>query len=183
MSDNYINTSSNSNNLNIQFQWNLAERHFKNGINFKKQKKYEPAIEEFSKAIELNSRYCDAYYNRGFIKSTCGDFKGALEDYTKTIEINPKYILPYYSRGAIKLQLEDFNGAEEDFSKAIELSPNLACAFNGRGAARLMLRNYTGAVKDFNKAVELDPNYFEEKEIDGLNKKLTKANLKVRKAI
>ena len=42
-----------------------AEEHCERGIAFIEEDDYEQAVTEFSKAIELDSDYAEAYYNRG----------------------------------------------------------------------------------------------------------------------
>ena len=51
------------------------------------------AIEDYTKAIEIDPKNASAYHNRGLAKVDLGDEKGALEDYVKAIELNPRYIL------------------------------------------------------------------------------------------
>ncbi|MCU4139364.1 MAG: hypothetical protein MW690_001296 [Methanophagales archaeon] len=50
---------------------------------------YEQAIEDFSKAIELNPNYAGAYYNRGIAYAKLNQHERAIEDYNKAIELNP----------------------------------------------------------------------------------------------
>ena len=56
------------------------------------------AIEEYSKAIEINPEDASAYYNRGNKKSDLKDYRGAIKDYSKAIEIDPENASAYYNR-------------------------------------------------------------------------------------
>ena len=51
---------------------------------------YDKAIADYTKAIEIASKGCDAYYNRGDAWQSKGDHGKAIADYTKAIEIDPK---------------------------------------------------------------------------------------------
>ncbi len=50
------------------------------------------AIEDYARAIKIDTSYDTAYYNRGLMKSAIGDREGELADYNKTLSINPKYL-------------------------------------------------------------------------------------------
>jgi tetratricopeptide (TPR) repeat protein len=81
----------------------------------------EGAIEDFTRAIDIDPEYADAYYNRACAKYDLDDCAGAVEDYTKTIELDPKYKDAYYNRGCAKYDLGDSTGALKDLRKAVKL--------------------------------------------------------------
>lgn len=90
---------------------------------------YGGAIQDYSKAIELNPNNVYHYYNnRGLTKSHLEDYRGAIQDYNKAIELSPNYAGAYYNRGIAKYNLVDINGACLDWSKAGELG--FAQAYN-----------------------------------------------------
>ena len=49
---------------------------------------YQGAIEDYSRAIELNPKNEDPYINRGHAKFNLEDYQGAIEDYSKVIELD-----------------------------------------------------------------------------------------------
>ena len=59
------------------------------------------AIEHFSKAIDLNPEYAEAYKMRGFVYNETDDLEYALKDLTRTIELNPEDTEAYKTRGII----------------------------------------------------------------------------------
>ena len=59
----------------------------------------DKAIEDYTKAIELNPQHANAYHNRGLAWSKKGDRDKAIEDYNKAIELNPQYADAYNNRG------------------------------------------------------------------------------------
>ncbi len=80
------------------------------------------AMQDFLKALKINSESYDGYYRRGLLKYDLNDWKGALSDLSKAIEIKPDNDgYPYYYRGMAKEETDDSEGAAEDFSKAFEL--------------------------------------------------------------
>jgi tetratricopeptide (TPR) repeat protein len=118
---------------------------------------YAGAIEDFSRAIELNPNSAEAYDSRGIAKEGLGDCAGAIEDFSRAIDLNPKYVDAYYNRGFVLRELGAYNSAIEDFSSAIELNPNSAEAYNRRGVAKAERGDREGAIEDYSRALELNP--------------------------
>jgi serine/threonine protein kinase len=81
------------------------------------------ALADYSKAIELDPEYADAYYQRGWLKEDKLDnIPGALADYSKAIELNPEFAHAYYNRGKLrKNKIKDSTGAIQDFRRAASL--------------------------------------------------------------
>lgn len=53
--------------------------------------KFDEAIKNFDKAIELNPELSSALFNRATIKADLGDLKGAREDFVRVREIELKH--------------------------------------------------------------------------------------------
>jgi tetratricopeptide (TPR) repeat protein len=117
------------------------------------------AIEDYTKAIESDPKYAEAYCNRGAAKYKLGDYKGAVEDCNKAIEFNQKFAIAYYNRGSAEDGLGDYKGSIKDYNKAIELNPKYTEAYSNRGFAKLGSGDNAGAIEDYNKVLELDPKY------------------------
>ncbi len=67
-----------------------TEEHIKNGIAKCENKDHKGAIEEFTKAIEADSKSDVAFYNRDLCRKHLGEYQSALNDFDKAIELNPK---------------------------------------------------------------------------------------------
>jgi tetratricopeptide (TPR) repeat protein len=119
---------------------------------------YETAINDFSRAIEINPNYDLAYNDRGATYNKLGKYNEAIVDFNKAIEINPNLDLAYGNRGTTYYILGKYNEAIVDLNKEIELNPKDAIVYNNRGAAYSFLGKYNEAIVDFNKAIELNPN-------------------------
>ena len=136
-----------------------AEEYFYRALEKQNKKDYYGAIADYTKAIEINPNYTDAYINRGNAKRNLEDNYGAIADYTKAIEINPNDADAYYNRGIAKEELKDSYGAIADYTKAIEINPNDAAAYRNRGISKARNGDYYGAIADYTKAIEINPNY------------------------
>lgn len=84
------------------------------------------ALNDFSRAIELNPSYTMAYNNRGIIRGSLQDFEGALDDFNKAVELEPGYADAIYNRGNAHYYLEMINEACSDWNQAERLGSKQA---------------------------------------------------------
>ena len=82
---------------------------------------YRRAIEDFTKAIQINPDDADAYFHRGNAFYQLGDKPEAIEDYSRAIQINPHDADAYINRGNLRDELGDIQGAMADFHTAADL--------------------------------------------------------------
>ena len=68
-----------------------AEAALTKGINAGKNKDFDSAIINFTKAIKLDPKHAGAYYNRGYTYSKLKKYPEAIADYTKAIKLDPKH--------------------------------------------------------------------------------------------
>lgn len=134
-----------------------AETYFKMGNEKYSFKNYSGAIDDYSKAIELDPKYEKAYFTRGRAKYNNYDQIGAIEDYTKALEINPLSLDIYTVRGNARSGIKDYSGAIEDYTKVIEIDPSNSNAYLVRGNLKRNNKDYIGAIEDYSKVIEIDP--------------------------
>ncbi|MBW5392529.1 tetratricopeptide repeat protein, partial [Brachyspira pilosicoli] len=60
------------------------------------------AIEDFDKAIQLNSNSAESYNNIGTAKNNLGLYEEAIKDFDKAIELDSNYLSAYNNRGISK---------------------------------------------------------------------------------
>ena len=87
------------------------------------------AIEDYTKAIQLNPDHADAYYNRGTAYFSKDEVKRAIEDYTKAIQLNPDHANSYYNRAEALLHLQKWNEAKTDLITAKDKGLDIVAAF------------------------------------------------------
>jgi len=119
------------------------------------RKKYNESVEWFSRTIELDPDFPEAYYRRGIAKYYLGNYEEAIADYDEAIRLKPDFAMAFYNRGNAKDNLKDYKGAINEYNRAIELKPDYADAFYNRGIVKDNLKDYKGALKDYTKAIGL----------------------------
>ena len=113
------------------------------------------AIADYTKAIEANAHYADAYAGRGIVYQIKGDNDDAIADYSKAIEIDPRYAKAYVGRGMVYRLKGDSDHAIADYTQAIEINPRYAIAYFNRGSIFEAKGEHDRAIADFSKAIEL----------------------------
>lgn len=84
------------------------------------------AIEDFSKAIELNPQMAALYENRANASAAIKDDKSAMADYAKVLELDPSFAAAYYHRGLLREKLGDRSGSCEDAQRAFQMGVEMA---------------------------------------------------------
>ena len=95
-----------------------AEKHFYQGIEDRRQGNRDAALEEFTKAVEIDPGYYYAYYNRALVYHQIGDLESSLADYNKAIELQPDNVYWTIERGFLYLKLGDREKAIIDLERA-----------------------------------------------------------------
>ncbi len=90
---------------------------------------YVGAIQDFTKAVQLNPNFAEAYSNLGVVRSQLGQYDEALAQCNKAIRLRPSDARTYYIRGLAFSNLGHYSQAITDFSKAVELNPQYANSY------------------------------------------------------
>ena len=79
---------------------------------------FDKSISDFTKAIEIDPKYVDAYVSRGMAYSYKNQFDNAIFDYTKVIELNSRNPDAYYNRATSYYYKEEYDRSWDDLYKA-----------------------------------------------------------------
>ena len=118
------------------------------GLVYHSQKEYERAIENYTKVIEMNPDYADAYYNRGVVYRDKGEVDRAIADHNRAIQLNPGYADVSYNCDLI---YGDKQRVEERLVKEKNVSYNRDSTYGDK-------RELNHAMADFAKAIGLNLN-------------------------
>ncbi|WP_299460417.1 tetratricopeptide repeat protein [uncultured Microscilla sp.] len=132
---------------------------------------YAQAIQDFTKAINLNSHSDDAYHYRGEAYFRVRRYVKALADFNKAIEIDPRQSsASYHLRGLVKYNLKLYKQAIADYNQAIKIAYSDETYFVDRAKAFLELKRYKKALKDCNAALKISKTYAYALSVRGLVK-------------
>ncbi|HUX49456.1 MAG TPA: tetratricopeptide repeat protein [Spirochaetia bacterium] len=100
--------------------------HVHRGMAYFTQAQYAPAIDDFSRAMELDARNPKAYYYRGVVQRVLGHYSQSLEDLNACLELDPYQFDPLYARAQVYFQLGDYGGSLQDLERALSIQPDAA---------------------------------------------------------
>lgn len=81
----------------------------------------QEVISDYDKALSLNPRLVFAWFNKGNIYYSVGDYTSALQCYAEALKLDPEFGQAYFNRGLSYLQAGNKSQAFSDLSKAGEL--------------------------------------------------------------
>lgn len=128
---------------------------FYRGVSNAKVKDFKAAVQDYTKAINVNPRKSKYVYHRGLAYFELGDYENAKKDFQTTLSIDGANADLYVKLAFLKQQENDLKGAIEDYSKAIKINPKFAAPYYYRGLIYLQVLLHDKACADLKKAADL----------------------------
>jgi tetratricopeptide (TPR) repeat protein len=134
-----------------------AEDYTNRGVTYMNLKRYDNALVDLNRAIELEPSFAAAYVNRGATYSELHRYDEALADLDRAIRLDRTLTHAYANRGTAYEGLGRYEEALVDYGTAIELNPTFAGFYSIRGHTYSRLAHYEEALTDLHRAIQMDP--------------------------
>jgi tetratricopeptide (TPR) repeat protein len=129
-------------------------------------KKYDKALADYNKCLEIDSTFHRALSNRGVLYyNFYGDNKSdslhlalAVKDFTKALKYSNDNTDALIGRANSYSTQKRFDLSLPDYNRYIQLDQKNAKAYLWRGTAYYNLEKYDKALVDFNKCIAMTPN-------------------------
>lgn len=118
---------------------------------------YKKAVEQFEKALQLDSTYSQAAYYLGLTYNALGDEEKAQQHYKKAVEIDPDYLEAHAAYAGMLLDIGDVDEALRQINTVLVLQPNHATALTMRAQAYRFKELYPQSIEAAHKAIGLAP--------------------------
>ncbi len=149
-----------------------AEIYKARGDDYIQSGQYERAIQNYSKALELNPNDAEFYKSRGIAYINFGvhylttkdygrsltNYELAIQDFNKAINLNQNDAMTWCGLGTACSALGQYEQAIIDFNRALKIDPKFSDAYFKRGMIYVLKGNFELAIADMTKLIELDPN-------------------------
>ena len=128
----------------IEMKNDLAVSYFYRGACYHSLEEYDEAMMDYTKALSLDNKMTDAYYNRAKIILTRKDIdnpkiENAIKDLEKAIELDPRFEDALYAMAAAYKKLGDYHKTLEYLEKLLVVEPQ---HIYGRALKKLILQKY-----------------------------------------
>ncbi len=117
------------------------------------------AVEDFTKAIELNKDYAEAYYGRSLAYTCSENYTAAIQDIDRAIQLVPNQVLYREGKARVKLAAGKNVEARVEFEKAIRMDSLCWQAWYGIAQVHNILDSTGFSKRAYEKAVSLNPDF------------------------
>ncbi len=135
-----------------------AKQYYKTGLTFVEARNYQDAIIQFSKAIEINPDYTEAYIERAKSYRAINENEKAVEDYERALIFEKKKDELYLEASAVNLLLKRYDRALEFVKEAIRINSKSEEAYRLQCQILTGKEDYSNALVAINKALALKEN-------------------------
>lgn len=119
----------------------------------------DAASKFFDRALELNARTPEAWFEKGLIISDHGDWSKAADLFRRAISDSPNFKPGHLALGEMLLRVGEFDGAAAELRTVLRLDPRNLGAHEGLGLIYLQQGNLDDAAGEFRRALALKPGY------------------------
>lgn len=123
------------------------------------QSKFSASIAHYQKAIQLNPKQADLYFNLGIAFSTVGQLDSAIQAYQQATTLNPQFFEAFGNLGTVYQQIGDLDAAVNCYQKGLAINPQDARGHFNLGTALRDQGQLPAAIKHYEQAIKLFPNY------------------------
>ena len=138
----------------------FAPTYFNLGLALFRSHRYEEALANFRRAIDINPHDAEYFDLLGNAHSELGQKSEARAALERSIEVDPGYALAHYDLGTV-LASEDPDRALKCFETAIGLKPSLCWAYYAAGCIHARAGRTGPALQCIEQALEKGMNDFE----------------------
>ncbi|HPQ28487.1 MAG TPA: tetratricopeptide repeat protein [Desulfobacteraceae bacterium] len=131
------------------------------GLALLDKKRFEEAVEHFSKALEIKPRDSMTYNNLGNALLAMGDVDSAINRYRRAIDLKPEYSEAHNNLGLALGRKGDYSSAIRHYLEALRIRKDNEIVNNNLGVVLAETGFMNEAVERYETALRINPNYAE----------------------
>jgi tetratricopeptide (TPR) repeat protein len=118
---------------------------------------YDKALEMTQRAIQIDSKFANAYYNLSIIYQKTGDLNRAIAMGKKSLEIDPDLHMAYYSLGGIYFENGQYEESAQAFRSFIKVFPYFPNAHHLLAVVYAAQKQFDRAIAEFEEELRVNP--------------------------
>ncbi len=123
-----------------------------------KNTKYDEALQELGRALQVKNNYLDAVYLLSQIYAAKGDLANAITAASVAVQLNPQNSVLQFQLGLLKYNAKDYAGAILAMTEAVKVQPDYANAKYFLGLSEARLNNNGKAIAQFEDLIKTNPD-------------------------
>jgi len=146
----------------LTFRKNSYELLFNIAKTYDELKDYEMAFEFYSKVIEVNPSFAQAWSNRAIVLNEQSRYEEALINFDQAIQLVPDFFEAIVNKGITLNEMKFYELAIQNCNKAIQINASYALAYCIKGASLAELKKFDQAFENMNQAIHMnseDPEF------------------------
>ncbi len=121
-------------------------------------KKYDQALTQLKKSLEINPNYYQGYNSLGNVLFKKNNLKEALDAFQKAIDLKFDYFEAYHNRGNVYLKQKQINKALESYNLATKFKPDYLPAIKSKVDLFYNLKNHRLALEEIENVLKKEIN-------------------------
>lgn len=122
---------------------------------------FDGAINSYNQAIFFNSKFHDAYCNRGVIFKELKKYEKAIDDFTTSISLKSDSFDAFTNRAAVYIELHSYDQALLDLKIALIHKPESENALYNLASLYKKLKQFDNATAAYQNVLLVNPNHIE----------------------
>lgn len=136
-----------------------ADKRVALGWTYFRQERYNEALAQYNKALEINGSHFRALYNLGLAYMSVEKYERAVSAFERAIAVNANDHLPHYQIGIALQNLGRLDEALKELQLAYKLSPGTVAVIYQLGLVHEQMGNIQEAAYQYQSALEFDPKF------------------------
>ena len=95
------------------------------GSNFMNNKEYSKAVEIFTKVIDLDPTWAEAWNKRATVLYIIGEFEKSQNDIDQVLKLEKRHFGALAGQGLVNIELENYEKALESYKEAMRIYPSM----------------------------------------------------------
>lgn len=139
-----------------------SEAHYKVGLAFMKENKFQDAFVEFQKSIQANPDNKNALNALGLIHLKFEDYDKAEQSFLDALDVDENFSDAYHNLGAVYSSRKKWDKAIPQFERALKnpLYESPERTYYNLGNAYYRIKKYRVALKQYESALKRSPQFY-----------------------